>query len=45
VNSSSGNTFETINPTNEQVLAEIHEAGEEDVEKAVASGTTQVDLS
>jgi betaine-aldehyde dehydrogenase len=38
VSSSSGSTFQTVNPTNEEVLADIHEAGEADVERAVASG-------
>lgn len=37
VSSSSGSTFQTVNPTNEEVLADIHEAGEADVERAVAS--------
>jgi betaine-aldehyde dehydrogenase len=40
VNASSGSTFQTFNPANEEVLADIHEAGEQDVERAVASGTT-----
>jgi aldehyde dehydrogenase (NAD+) len=37
VPASSGSTFQTFNPTNEELLADIHEAGEEDVERAVAS--------
>jgi len=33
----SGNTFHTINPANGEVLAEVHEAGPEDVDRAVAA--------
>lgn len=35
VSSSSNNTFQTLNPANNEVLAEIHEASEEDVDSAV----------
>ncbi|WP_203247298.1 aldehyde dehydrogenase family protein [Sporosarcina beigongshangi] len=35
VSSSSNNTFQTLNPANNEVLAEIHEASEEDVNSAV----------
>ncbi|MGQ5523484.1 betaine-aldehyde dehydrogenase [Chitinimonas sp. PSY-7] len=37
VNARSGNTFETINPTNGEVLAKVQSAGREDVELAIAS--------
>ncbi|WP_130835832.1 betaine-aldehyde dehydrogenase [[Erwinia] mediterraneensis] len=33
----SGETFETINPASGEVLAKVHEAGAEDVERAVAA--------
>ncbi len=32
-----GTTFQTVNPANGEVLAEVHEAGKEDVDLAVAS--------
>jgi len=35
VSSSSNNTFQTLNPANNEVLAEVHEASEEDVDSAV----------
>ena len=37
VPAASGDTFETINPANGEVLARVHRAGPEDVERAVAS--------
>ncbi|TRX74070.1 betaine-aldehyde dehydrogenase [Pseudomonas mangiferae] len=37
VPAASGETFETINPANGEVLARVHRAGREDVERAVAS--------
>jgi aldehyde dehydrogenase (NAD+) len=37
VNSLSGKTFPCVNPTNEEVICEVQEAGEEDVEKAVSA--------
>ena len=35
--SAAGDTFETINPANGEVLARVHEAGREDVDRAVAA--------
>ena len=35
VPSATGNTFQTINPANGEVLAEVHEAGKADVDSAV----------
>jgi len=35
VSSSTNNTFQTLNPANNEVLAEVHEASEEDVDSAV----------
>ncbi len=35
VPSAAGNTFQTINPANGEVLAEVHEAGKADVDSAV----------
>lgn len=35
VSSSTNKTFQTLNPANNEVLAEVHEASDEDVEKAV----------
>lgn len=37
VPAASGETFETINPANGEILARVHRAGREDVERAVAS--------
>ena len=37
VDSTSGATFESINPANGEVLANVQRAGKEDVERAVAS--------
>ncbi|MCY1205544.1 NAD/NADP-dependent betaine aldehyde dehydrogenase [compost metagenome] len=37
VDSTSGTTFETVNPANGEVLANVQRAGKEDVERAVAS--------
>ncbi|WP_039054786.1 betaine-aldehyde dehydrogenase [Enterobacter sp. Bisph1] len=37
VPAAAGNTFRTINPTNGEVLAEVHEAAQADVDRAVAS--------
>ncbi len=37
VNATSGNTFQTINPTNGEVLAEVQSANKTDVDSAVAS--------
>ena len=39
----SGKYFQTINPANEQVLAEVAEAGKKDVDKAVASARKAYD--
>jgi acyl-CoA reductase-like NAD-dependent aldehyde dehydrogenase len=35
VNSSSGKTFDVVNPATEEVLCAVQEASEDDVEKAV----------
>ena len=37
VDSASGNTVDTINPTDETVICKISASGTEDVEKAVAA--------
>ena len=37
VAAASGETFQTINPVNGEVLAEVHAAGQEDVNRAVAA--------
>jgi betaine-aldehyde dehydrogenase len=37
VESSSGETFNSINPANGEVIASIEQASEEDVEKAILS--------
>ncbi|QLC72749.1 betaine-aldehyde dehydrogenase [Pseudomonas sp. LPB0260] len=37
--SSSGASFETVNPANGEVLAQVQRAGKEDVDRAVASAT------
>ncbi len=37
VAATSGETFQTINPVNGEVLAEVHAAGQEDVNRAVAA--------
>lgn len=37
VPAAAGKTFRTINPANGEVLAEVHEAGQADVDRAVAS--------
>ncbi|WPC04826.1 betaine-aldehyde dehydrogenase [Pseudomonas benzenivorans] len=39
VDSSSGTRFETVNPANGEVLAQVQRAGKDDVERAVASAT------
>ena len=37
VAATSGETFQTINPVNGEVLAEVHAAGQEDVNRALAA--------
>jgi acyl-CoA reductase-like NAD-dependent aldehyde dehydrogenase len=37
VNSASGKTFPVVNPTTEEVICQVQEAGEEDVNRAVAA--------
>jgi acyl-CoA reductase-like NAD-dependent aldehyde dehydrogenase len=37
VNSTSGKTFPCVNPTTEEIICQVQEAGEEDVNKAVAA--------
>ena len=47
VEATSGATFETINPANGEVLANVQRASKDDVERAVASaveGQTRVSL-
>jgi betaine-aldehyde dehydrogenase len=39
IDSSSGASFETVNPANGEVLAQVQRAGKEDVDRAVASAT------
>ncbi len=40
VDAKSGSTFKTVNPATEEVLADISEAGSEDVDRAVAAART-----
>jgi phenylacetaldehyde dehydrogenase len=45
VDSATGETFETVNPATEEVLARIPRAGAEDVERAVQAARTAFDYS
>ena len=43
VNSASGKTFDTVNPSNEQKIVSVQEAGEEDVNRAVTAARKAFD--